>query len=444
MNFAHNVKNWSGTDDIAGENQIVRPKNVEEIIQCIGNNTKPLRLCGSRYSSPALLRCPIDTQLIDMSGVSGLRSINSKTATFGGGTLLKDVYAILLAYDAILPCSPGVIGEQTLAGALATGTHGQGLGQSALSDAVQSFEVVTMDKRVLNVQAGEPYFDAFLLSLGVLGIITNVELRHITNRIFSCAKSVIHFNEFCDGYMQWNEEATFVKAWWFPETQQVHLWRVTPSQRTHASLKDESPRTFGNVLLADSALNDTVARSRQRMLADTGMPIDTRPLYQTVERFANFQDVTGNVYDILCKGIPAAQINVEIGIPFAQSISALKAIACAIREQKISLHYPIILRAVGPSSAWLSPAHDGATCYFGMVVYTDDDGRTDPTALKATRTLEHLLAGIGGRPHWGKFFDPCLYDMRLLYPRIAEFNTLRSSLDPLRRLTNAFVDTLLT
>jgi len=378
-----------------------------------------------------------------MSAMNGLQRIDHKTASFGAGTLLKEVYATLLDHDAMLPCSPGVIGEQTLAGALATGTHGQGLDQSALSDAIESLELVMTDGRLMKVASSDPTFGALLLSLGVLGIVVSVELRHVPNRAFVCRKSVLDFSTFCDSYEQCNDDHTFVKAWWFPETQQVHLWCVNPIDQ-HASDLPEVPRRDAALSQQPNfGLNDVVIGSRERMSKDTGMPLGEHPCYQTVERFANFRDITGNVYEILCKGIPAPQVNVEIGIPLSDCVAVLREIDIAIREQRISLHYPVILRAVGASSAWLSPANDSAICYFGMVVYTDAAGRTDPVALEAAHTLERLLAKRGGRPHWGKFFDPRLYRMRELYPRIPDFCALRSALDPERRLYNPFVDALL-
>jgi FAD/FMN-containing dehydrogenase len=380
-----------------------------------------------------------------MSDMNGLLRIDHETASFGAGTLLKDVYAVLLEHGAMLPCSPGVIGEQTLAGALATGTHGQGLGQSALSDAIASLEVVMTDGQLTKVASSDPTFGALLLSLGVLGIVVSVELRHVPNRTFVCRKSVLDFSTFCDSYEQCNDDHTFVKAWWFPETQQVHQWCVNPIDR-QAGDSSEMPlqvAAFSQSQQPNFVLNDVVAGSRERMSQDTGMPLGEHPCYRTVERFANFHDITGNVYDILCKGIPAPQVNIEIGIPFSECVDVLRALDSAMREQHISLHYPVILRVVGASSAWLSPAHVSAICYFGMVVYTDAEGKTDPTALEAAQTLERILAQRGGRPHWGKFFDPNLYQMRALYPRIPDFCTLRSALDPQRRLCNPFIDALL-
>lgn len=375
--------------------------------------------------------------------MTGLLRIDAQTACFGAGTLLKDVYATLLDRDAMLPCSPGVIGEQTLAGALATGTHGQGLHQSALSDAVESVELLTTDGRLLKVTADDPGFGAFLLSLGVLGIMLSVELKHIPNRAYICRKSVIDFSSFCESYTQCNNDHTFVKAWWFPETQQVHLWCVNPVDENPCDVRGPTVPDPASTQPSNVTLNEVVTGSRDRMSKDTGMAYGEQPCYRTVERFANFRDMTGNVYDILCKGIPAPQINVEVGIPFSECIDALREIDETIRARRIALHYPIILRTVGSSTAWLSPAHGGPICYFGMVVYTDADGKTDTTAREAAHTLECLLAKRGGRAHWGKFFDPCLYRMRDLYPRIADFCAVRSEVDPERRLSNAFIDTLI-
>jgi FAD/FMN-containing dehydrogenase len=49
----------------------------------------------------------------------------------------------------MLDACPGVIAIQTIAGAISTGTHGQGLNQSTLSDAVLKLTVITPSGNIL-------------------------------------------------------------------------------------------------------------------------------------------------------------------------------------------------------------------------------------------------------------------------------------------------------
>ena len=94
----------------------------------------------------------------------------------------------LIAMERMLPASPGVIGIQTLGGALSTGTHGQGLHQAALCDAVAALTVMLANGEIIRVDRTDPRFGAFVMGMGMLGILLDVTLRTVPNRIMRCTK----------------------------------------------------------------------------------------------------------------------------------------------------------------------------------------------------------------------------------------------------------------
>ena len=154
--------------------------------------------------------------------------------------------------------------------------------------------------------------------------------------------------------------------------------------------------------------------------------------------------VTGDVYQVFMRGIATPQINVEIGVPLERAAAVVQELRDWYDRTNPHLHYPIILRATGPSRAWLSPSHGQDTLYFGFVVYYAEDGSLSTEGAEFLVEVEKLLAAHGGRPHWGKYFDPDLYDWAALYPRFEEFAAVRDALDPERVFLNAFTDRLFT
>ena len=64
----------------------------------------------------------------------------------------------------------------SVAGAIATGTHGSGDGNGNLSSAVAGLELVTADGSLVTARRGEPDFDGMVVSLGALGVVTRVTL----------------------------------------------------------------------------------------------------------------------------------------------------------------------------------------------------------------------------------------------------------------------------
>lgn len=125
---------------------------------------------------------------------------------------------------AVLHASPGVIAIQSLAGAIATGTHGQGLGQGALADDVLHIRMLCADGTVAEFDRAHPWFGAVLLGLGCLGVITEITLRTVPLTVFTCFKSAVSADGLQEQIYTWNNAFTFNKAWWFPEDDRVHVW----------------------------------------------------------------------------------------------------------------------------------------------------------------------------------------------------------------------------
>ena len=188
-------------------------------------------------------------------------------------------------------------------------------------------------------------------------------------------------------------------------------------------------------------MNDTIDQTLRQLRDDTRVAVDDKPS-RTVTRFRDFTDVTGDIYQVFCRGIATPQINVEIGVPLDLAGGVLKKIKDWHDETKPRMHYPVILRCTGASESWLSPSHGQETCYFGFVVYYSDDGSLSAEGQDFLRAVESLLAAEGGRPHWGKYFDESLYDWPTLYPQWEAFREVRAALDPAGRFANAFTAAL--
>lgn len=128
VNWAHNAT--------LGANSCLRSVTDESQLQTlVAAAPGRVRVCGNRMSPGWMLALESRNDfLVDISALSGLLEADENSATFGGGTPLHGVFDVLTAMGCMLNASPGVIGVQSLAGAISTGTHGQGLEQSSLAD----------------------------------------------------------------------------------------------------------------------------------------------------------------------------------------------------------------------------------------------------------------------------------------------------------------------
>ncbi|KAJ3180194.1 hypothetical protein HDU85_004197 [Gaertneriomyces sp. JEL0708] len=461
--------NWSGVHPIAKRSQIHRPTSEEELCHLV---RRARQVCavgkGLSYEKISSISTEDDAILVDLKHFSGLKKLSKTTATFGAGTSIDQVIKILGEHGRMMPCSPGVIGIQTLGGSISTGTHGQGLYQSSYADIVVSMRVVLPEGRVVTVggPTGERDLplEAFITSIGVLGLITEVEIETAERRVMGCKKVTCDFDEFVDNYVQWCQDIEYVKLWWFPETDQVHVWFTSTANPNSPGYLEftSSGRTHPVESQAvSSALNMTVSLYQSAMSVDTkstpvaGKSVDTTatqfpqkeelaipPQFQTIRRFANSRDLVGYSEQILCKGIPVPQINCEIAVPLENFRAATEALRKWSAKNQGRLHYPFIYRSSGKSKAWLNPAFSGPAVYVGLLVYVASDGTVRADGFETMREVQSILARFGGLPHWGKHFVSELYDFNKSYAKWDEFRALRRKIDPTNKLLSSFSRTL--
>ncbi|HEX8498445.1 MAG TPA: D-arabinono-1,4-lactone oxidase [Actinomycetales bacterium] len=435
--------NWAGNATLARSGAVTAPRTEHELRQAVTSSRRRVRLVGSRMSSGRMLELAADgDRLIDTSRLRGVIGSDGGSATFAGGTTLQEVYDVLAAMGRMLPSSPGVIASQTLAGALATGTHGQGLRQGSIGDAALAIRMVLADGSVTEFDRDHPAFPAVQLGLGVLGAVSAVRLRTVPSVVYSCHKEAVSADDLGTRLTAWNRDSPLSKAWWFPDENLVHVWTAQEAGPDEARAYREGGRRLVEQPETDDAMNRTIDRTLGLMRGDTGIADSDGKPYRTVNRFKDFSDVTGDVYQVFCRGIATPQINVEIAVPLSRVDDVVSVLKAWHARTNPHMHYPVILRCTGSSTAWLSPAHGQETCYFGFVVYYAEDGSLSPDGMEFLRAVEQVLASEGGRPHWGKYFDEPLYDWNALYPGWEQFRRVREELDPQHRFANAFTRVL--
>lgn len=434
------VLNWAQNATLAPERAVFAPENEAQLQSAIAACQGRVRMMGSRMSPGRMLAIsqPEDG-LLDLSRLRGVLAVDDESVTFAGGTPLYEVFEVLTSMDRMLHASPGVIASQTLAGAISTGTHGQGMQQSTLGDEAIRIRLVDAAGQVHEIDRQHPWFAAVQLGLGTLGAISAVTLRTRPTTLYTCFKSAVSDATLEHDLPEWNQQWTFSKAWWFVEENKVHVWNAREANEAERQAWRDNHGDLVTLDETSDEMNTAVDKTLQHMRNDTRIVDENGKPFRTVTRFKDFSDVIGDVYQVFCRGIATPQINIEIGVPMAR----VPAVISRIREWHATtrphMHYPIILRATGPSSAWLSPSWQQPTCFFGFVVYYAEDGSLSEEGLAFLREVEKLLASEGGKPHWGKYFDASLYDWPTLYPQLSAFKAVRQALDPQGKFLNTFM-----
>src|SRR3954451_2844785 len=156
-----------------------RPATEDDIVRIVERcaaDGRRLRVVGAGHSFSEI--AAPDDEAMTLEALQGAVTIDraGSTVTVPGGMPLRQVTAHLARAGLSLPIV-GSIQAQTVAGAIATGTHGSSLAHGNLATLVTSLRVVTGTGEVLTVNADDAAIHGVRVHLGTLGVVMSVTLR---------------------------------------------------------------------------------------------------------------------------------------------------------------------------------------------------------------------------------------------------------------------------
>src|SRR5882672_5724876 len=170
------LRNWAGNVEYSTD-KIYYPKTVEEVQQLVKKYTK-LKQLGTRHCFNRI--ADSTDQIIGLKNLDQVVAIDEKALTITVGAGIK--YAQLGPYlheKGFALHNLASLPHISVAGACTTATHGSGMKNGNLSTAVRAIEMVTSDGETvqLSKENDDENFDAAVVGLGALGVITKVTLN---------------------------------------------------------------------------------------------------------------------------------------------------------------------------------------------------------------------------------------------------------------------------
>ena len=169
--------NW-GKNHSCYPSQRLAPRNEQQLLQGLTQAKGTVRAVGSSHAFSALV--PTDDTLLTTDYLSGLISHDPATlqAEVWGGTRLHSLGPLLESVGLATQNLPDM-DYPSLAGAIATSTHGTGKHFGSLSTQVAGLTLATVDGQLLDVstQQHPQIFSAARTHLGALGIVSRVRLQ---------------------------------------------------------------------------------------------------------------------------------------------------------------------------------------------------------------------------------------------------------------------------
>src|SRR5690606_3974097 len=138
-------RNWSGSQHSAP--QVFQPREISELQGLVKSQAK-IRAVGAGHSFSALAKT--NDVLLHLDQFKGVVAFDQEKTqcTVYAGTRLYDLGKDLTPINQAL-INQGDIDQQSLAGAISTGTHGTGIDLPCISAFVEGFELLTADGELL-------------------------------------------------------------------------------------------------------------------------------------------------------------------------------------------------------------------------------------------------------------------------------------------------------
>jgi alditol oxidase len=405
-------KNWAGNHTYRAQ-KLHRPSTIEQLQEIIAN-TPSVRVLGSRHSFNDIAD---SSELITLEAMPVDVIVDHATDTVSFNAALK--YGELveaLNAEGVALHNLASLPHISVAGAVATATHGSGETNGNLATAVVGLELVTSGGEIIEASRGEPDFDGLVVGLGALGAVTRITLEvepayEVRQRVFeglSWEALFEHFEEIISSgysvsiFSRWDEtiDQVWVKSRVTDEPEHVEndlFGAAAATVDRHPILGLDASSCTPQLGMAGSWAN-RLPHFRMGFTPSSGQELQSEYLFP--RRYA------------------------------VEAIEAVRSLADEIR--------PILqvseIRAVAADGLWMSMNYGQDTVGIHFTWKPEREAVKDMLVR-----LESALVPFEARPHWGKLFNADAATLAPLYERMPDFIRLVERLDPRGAFRNSWL-----
>lgn len=383
---AETWSNWSGSVSFEPD-EILEPADEEElreIVRTCAEAGRTVRVAGTGHSwTPVVETEDVVVSLVNMTGVVD-HDEDAKTARLAAGTTLEEAGTKLHDRDLAFP-NLGDVSMQTVAGAFGTGTHGTGPTFENLSGSLVGGRMVTGtgDVREFNGEDDPDLLRAAQLSLGALGIFTEVELDLQTTYKIQRREYCTTWRECEDHIPTLIEENRNFDFYWYPRSDEVKL-----------RLLNAPGGGTGHDDLAYATLVED----------QTGWWQETIPEHDDI----------GREFD-----------EMEYALPFEDGLECFERVRERVRQNwRADVGWRLLVRTVAADDAFLSTEYERQTMTISCIQNAELEH------WPYFEDIEPIFREYEGRPHWGKKHTLRAPELQELYPEWDRFREFRRELDP--------------
>lgn len=430
-----------------------QPASIEEvraIVNLARRRKRRIVTVGATHS-PSELTCT-SSILVKLNKLDRIDSVEKELngearVTCQAGITLHELSDRLSKSDGLIIPNLGSIDSQSIAGALATATHGSSLSHGLLSQNVYSLRICLSNGNIIRCSPTEhtDLFRAALVSLGALGIIVEVELRMVPTCNIEWTQDLVPISTILHNWEKghWTQ-SEFVRCWWLPYQKNMIVWQANKTTKPVRKPKTSFTGTFVGFYLYKALL--WLSHHFPRLL-----PTVERLAFGLQTRFSpgHIASAVEEQREGLLMDCLFSQFVNEWALPLSKGPEAIVRLEKWLHNDKASsgipfdpegvlVHYPIEVRVTDNSESkitirgHLDPTmQDGPTVYLNATLYRPF-GLDPPCVERYYQAFEYLMKDLGGRPHWAKNFLATSHrDFKTMYgANLDKWIAARNTADP--------------
>jgi len=411
-------QNWSGHVTF-GATTIHHPATLDEVRAIVAAASK-VRAFGARHSFNAVADTTGDHLALERLDRVVALDPERRTVTVEGGIRYAQLGPQLQEAGFALH-NLASLPHVSVAGAVATATHGSGDRNGNLATAVSGLELVIAEGDVVTLSR-ERDGDAFLgavVGLGALGIVTKLTLD--LQPTFTMRQTIYddltetRLAEDFDGIMGGAYSVSLFTDWRGDRIKQTWVKR----REGVDAMPEEGAAYFGAAAAVGThTLSETSAPSN--VTEQQGVP---GPWHERLPHFRSYVMPGGD------------ELQSEYFVSRRHAVAAIGALG-TLRARIAPLVKLSEFRTMTADNLWMSMAYGRDTVGLHFT------WQKDWTAVRQLLPLiEEELAPFDARPHWGKLFTMDAARVQALYPKLADFRALARQYDPAGKFRNEFLDT---
>ncbi len=388
----------------------VYPSSVEDVRDVVARS-QTIKALGSRHSFNAIADGQVAMSLAEMPTKPLIERDGTQVSV--GGHCTYGELALFLHDHRLAVHNLASLPHISIAGAIATATHGSGNLNGNLATAVSGLEFVAGDGSLVTVKRGDADFAGMVVHLGALGIVTRVTLDVQPEfQVAQCVYDGLAWDKLVENLDEITGAAYSVSVFtqWGEQAGSIWLKR--------AGAGDDWPAAIHGAVRAQvkrHPISGLDAQNATDQLGEYGRWSDRLPHFKM-----GFLPSSGE------------EIQSEYHVPKEYGAAAVEALL-SVRNRFAHLVQAGEIRTVAADQLWLSPQYQRDTVSFHFTWVRDQDA-----VNAAVRHIEDVLAPLQALPHWGKVFTRS--HIGASYERLADFARIRNRMDPERKFSNPWLE----